>query len=66
MLDSVIQSNSLSFLECKNEKEFSILKKLYRYPLLGSNEWDFHAAREFDMANDSNLFQVNRAHNSKK
>ena len=27
--------NSLSFLECKNETEFTILKKLYRYPLLG-------------------------------
>ena len=25
--------NSLSFLECKNEMEFTILKKLYKYPL---------------------------------
>ena len=52
--------NSLSFLECKNESEFAILKKLYKYPLLGSKEWNIHAAREFDMTNNSNLFHTTK------
>ena len=52
--------NSLSFLECKNESEFEILKKLYKYPLLGSKEWDLRAAREFDMTNDSKLFHTTK------
>ena len=52
--------NSLSFLECKNKSEFEILKKLYKYPVLGSKKWDFHAAREFDMTNDSKLFHTTK------
>ena len=50
--------NSLSFVECKNKSEFEIFKKLYRYPLLGSDEWDFDATAEFHMTNDSKLFHT--------
>ena len=51
--------DSLSFLECKNESEFKILQKLYKHhPMLGSDKWNFRAAREFDMANDSKLFHT--------
>ena len=50
--------DSLSLLECKNKNEFQILQKLYKYPILYSDEWNFSAKREFDMTNDSNLFHT--------
>jgi len=50
--------NSYSLIECKNEKEFNILQKLYKQPLLTSDKWDFLAKREFDMTNDSGLFHT--------
>ena len=50
--------SSFSLIECKNKSEFDILQKLYKYPLLMSDKWNFLAKREFDMTNDSKLFHT--------
>ena len=43
---------SLSMIECKNNDEFKILKKMYVHPLnCLMHSWNFHAKSEFHMAN---------------
>ena len=49
---------SLSMIECKNNDEFKILKKMYVYPLLSDDSWNFHAKSEFHMTGDSKLFRT--------
>jgi len=50
--------NSLSIMECKDERELQIFKKLYKFPLLQSEEWNVKGSREFDMTDDANLFHT--------
>ena len=50
--------SSLSIIECSNKKEFDIFKKLYKYPLLSSDQWNFKASSEFHMTNNSQLFHT--------
>ncbi len=54
---------SLAILEYKDNTEFKIMSKLYRNPLLGSNEWDFNATSEFHMTNNSDLFHTTNVGN---
>ncbi len=52
---------SLSVMEIKNELEFLIVAKMIQFPLIGENiknSWRFKINREFDMTNDSHLFQT--------
>jgi Alw26I/Eco31I/Esp3I family type II restriction m6 adenine DNA methyltransferase len=49
---------AFSFIECKNNFEFQILEKLYKFPVLSDPSWNFQAMREFDMTNDSKLFHT--------
>ena len=53
--------NSWSVIECKNKIVAQIFKKMYRHPRLGSSEWNIQTLREFDMTNDSNLFNSRKS-----
>ncbi len=55
--------DSLSVMEFQSRRDYEIAEKIYgNWPLLGEtfeNGWELGFAREFDMANDSDLFGTN-------
>jgi Alw26I/Eco31I/Esp3I family type II restriction m6 adenine DNA methyltransferase len=51
---------ALSILECKNETEHKIFKKMYRFSLLQEKKWGILAGREFNMTDDSKFFNTSR------
>ncbi len=56
-----LSPDSLSIMEFKNDMDIHIAKKMMSFPLLGEvteKKWNIHFAREFDMTNDSQLFQI--------
>ena len=59
-IDLIKQSspNALSIVECSSDVELKILKKLYKYPLLSSDQWNFKATSELHMTSNSNLFHT--------
>lgn len=55
-----LSPDSLSVMEFKNEGDIRIAEKMLKFPLLGENingKWNLRLTREFDMTNDSKLFQ---------
>lgn len=55
-----LSPDSLSVMEFKNELDIQIAKKMSQFPLLGEKidgKWNLKLFREFDMTNDSKLFQ---------
>jgi len=55
--------DTLAILECKNQVEVDILKKLYKYPLLAeksSPDWKIRFQREFHMTGDAHLFNTEK------
>ncbi|MDH5400500.1 MAG: ATP-binding protein, partial [Cyclobacteriaceae bacterium] len=53
--------DTLSIMEFKGNVDVQILKKLVAFPLLGQdieNTWKLSLTREFDMTNDSDLFET--------
>ena len=58
-----LSPSSFSLTEFKNPSEIETLEKIYRFPLLGStsdDSWRVRLGREFDMTNDSQLFNTAR------
>ena len=50
-----------SFLECSNEITQKILLKLFKFPLLESEQWNFHTqSSEFHMSKNQNLFHTSK------
>ena len=55
-----LSPDSLSVMEFKNEGDIRIAEKILQFPLLGEQiegKWNLRLTREFDMTNDSHLFQ---------
>lgn len=55
-----LSPESLSVMEFKNEVDIRIAQKMLKFPLLGEKiegKWNLRLTREFDMTNDSHLFQ---------
>ncbi|MEG4986679.1 hypothetical protein QUB08_13015, partial [Microcoleus sp. BR0-C5] len=55
-----LSPDSLSVMEFKNEGDIRIAEKMLQFPLLGEQiegKWNLRLTREFDMTNDSHLFQ---------
>ena len=55
-----LSPESLSVMEFKNEIDIRIAQKMLKFPLLGEkieDKWNLRLTREFDMTNDSHLFQ---------
>jgi hypothetical protein len=55
-----LSPDSLSIMEFKNDVDIRIAEKMLRFPLLGeevTGAWNVRLTREFDMANDSDLYQ---------
>jgi len=53
--------NSLAILECRNQLEVDILKKLFKFPHIFEEKddgWNIKLQREFDMTDDSYLFNT--------
>ena len=50
--------NAMSLIECKSEAVAQILRKMYAHPIL-NHGWNIQARSEFNMTNDSNLFNTN-------
>ena len=50
--------DSLTIIECKNQEDQKILKKIYQFPLIKNHKWNFKASREFHMTDDSHLFHT--------
>ena len=50
--------NSFSIIECKDEFDQQMFRKLFKFPILSSNEWNLKGSREFDMTDDSDLFHT--------
>jgi len=56
-----LSPDSLSIMEFKNEADIRIAEKMLKFPLLGEDipdKWKLRLTREFDMTNDSCLFQT--------
>ena len=56
-----LSPDSLSIMELKNEADIRIAEKMLKFPLLGEDipdKWKLRLTREFDMTNDSCLFQT--------
>ena len=56
-----LSPDSLSIMEFKSEIDVVIAEKMALFPLLSEqlgNTWNFSLTREFDMTNDSHLFQT--------
>ena len=50
-----------SFLECDGEITQKILLKLFKFPLLDSEQWNFHTqSSEFHMTKNQNLFHTSK------
>jgi len=58
-----ISGDSMTVLEA-NYFDYDIIKKMRRFPTLGSNQWELMATREFDMSLDKDLFQSDRTKTS--
>lgn len=59
--------DSNSIMEIKNELDFNIAVKMMAFPLVGEvlgDGYDFSLYREFDMTNDSYLFQTKPGNNT--
>ncbi|MDH6098014.1 putative DNA binding domain-containing protein [Anabaenopsis sp. FSS-46] len=55
-----LSPDSLSVMEFKKEVDINIAEKMLKFPLLGekiNGKWNLRLTREFDMTNDSKLFQ---------
>lgn len=55
-----LSPDSLSIMEFKTSLDVTIAEKMLTFPLLGEelpNKWNLILTREFDMTNDSSLFQ---------
>ncbi|MEG4250697.1 Eco57I restriction-modification methylase domain-containing protein [Microcoleus sp. Pol10D4] len=55
-----LSPDSLSVMEFKNQGDIRIAEKMLQFPLLGEQiegKWNLRLTREFDMTNDSHLFQ---------
>ncbi len=55
-----LSPDSLSVMEFKNDVDIRIAEKMLKFPLLGEQiegKWNLRLTREFDMTNDSHLFQ---------
>jgi len=55
-----LSPDSLSVMEFKNQVDVRIAQKMLKFPLLGEKiegKWNLRLTREFDMTNDSHLFQ---------
>ncbi|MDH6064652.1 Eco57I restriction-modification methylase domain-containing protein [Umezakia ovalisporum] len=55
-----LSPDSLSVMEFKKEGDICIAEKMLKFPLVGENingRWNLRLTREFDMTNDSKLFQ---------
>ncbi len=62
-----LSPDSISVIEFKDAKDILILEKISRFPLLGEeieDTWNLRLFREFDMTNDSHLFQTQREKNA--
>jgi len=59
-LDLVKMSSpdSMTIIECKNQEDQQILKKLFKFTIIKNHNWNFKASREFHMTDDSNLFHT--------
>lgn len=58
---------SYSIMEIKNDFDFRISNKMMKFPLISStlnDGYDFSLTREFDMTNDSHIFQTKSGKNS--
>src|SRR5690606_37902589 len=56
-----LSPDSLSIMEFKNDQDVQIAEKMLRFPLLGErldDTWNLELTREFDMTNDSDLFET--------
>ena len=56
-----LSPDSLSVMEFKSELDIHIAKKMLKFPLLGEDipdKWNLRLTREFDMTNDSHLFET--------
>jgi len=56
-----LSPDSLSVMEFKSERDIDIAEKMLKFPLLGETMegvWNLSLTREFDMTNDSHLFQT--------
>ncbi|MEQ9482591.1 Eco57I restriction-modification methylase domain-containing protein [Coleofasciculus sp. F4-SAH-05] len=54
-----LSPDSLSVMEFKNDTDIRIAQKMSKFPLLGEKipgKWNLKLTREFDMTNDSHLF----------
>jgi len=49
---------SLSVIECKNEIEVEIFKKMSQFPILVDSKWGLEFQREFNMTDDAPLFNT--------
>lgn len=55
-----LSPDSLSVMEFKSDRDIVIAQKMLKFPLLGEqlpDKWNLKLTREFDMTNDSRLFQ---------
>lgn len=56
-----LSPTSYSVIEFKSERDVEIVKKLYKFPILGESiegTWDLSLTNEFHMTNDSPLFNT--------
>lgn len=59
-----LSPDSLSVMEFKNKTDIRIAQKMSKFPLLGEKipgKWNLKLTREFDMTNDSHLFNPQSA-----
>lgn len=55
--------DTLAILECKNQLEVDLLKKLFKFPLIAekvSPDWKIRFQREFHMTDDAHLFNTEK------
>ncbi len=56
-----LSPDNLSIMEFRGEADLNIVKKMLKFPSLGERieeTWNLKLTREFDMTNDSDLFQL--------
>jgi hypothetical protein len=56
-----LSPETASVMEFKSQRDIEIAKKMLAFPALGAqvdDKWNFALTREFDMTNDSHLFQT--------
>lgn len=55
-----LSAESYSIIEFKNHKDLSIVEKMYKQPTINEGNLNVKLFREFDMTNDSSLFNTSK------